>query len=45
MDIGWSLILEYALGAATVSIAWSEYFNNLLGGVFPISGVIRLSKN
>ncbi|MFI5221995.1 MAG: amino acid permease [Bacteroidia bacterium] len=33
--IGWSLILEYALGAATVAIAWSEYFNNLLGGVIP----------
>ena len=31
--IGWALILEYALGAATVSIAWSEYLNNLLGGV------------
>ena len=29
--IGWALILEYALGAATVSIAWSEYLNNLLG--------------
>ena len=28
--IGWSLILEYALAAATVAIAWSEYFNNLL---------------
>jgi len=24
--------MEYALGAATVSIAWSEYLNNLLGG-------------
>ncbi|HYG50350.1 MAG TPA: amino acid permease [Flavobacteriales bacterium] len=33
--IGWSLILEYALGAATVSIAWSEYLNKLLGGVIP----------
>ncbi len=33
--IGWSLILEYALGAATVAIAWSEYFNNLLGGIIP----------
>lgn len=33
--IGWALILEYALGAATVSIAWSEYLNNLLGGVIP----------
>src|SRR5260221_6665610 len=29
--IGWDLILEYALGAATVSIAWSEYLNKLLG--------------
>lgn len=28
--IGWDLVLEYALGAATVSIAWSEYFNKLL---------------
>jgi APA family basic amino acid/polyamine antiporter len=33
--IGWFLILEYALGAATVSIAWSEYLNNLLGGAIP----------
>jgi APA family basic amino acid/polyamine antiporter len=29
--IGWDLVLEYALGAATVGIAWSEYLNNLLG--------------
>jgi APA family basic amino acid/polyamine antiporter len=28
--IGWELILEYGLGAATVSIAWSEYLNKLL---------------
>ena len=33
--IGWALVLEYALGAATVSIAWSEYLNNLLGGRIP----------
>jgi APA family basic amino acid/polyamine antiporter len=33
--IGWALILEYALGAATVSIAWSEYLNTLLGGIIP----------
>ncbi|MHA4809384.1 amino acid permease [Flavitalea flava] len=33
--IGWALILEYALGAATVSISWSEYLNNLLGGAIP----------
>ncbi|MCC6690658.1 MAG: amino acid permease [Bacteroidia bacterium] len=35
--IGWALVLEYALGAATVSIAWSEYLNNLLGGSLPFS--------
>ena len=29
--IGWDLVLEYAVGAATVSIAWSEYFNTILG--------------
>lgn len=28
--IGWDLILEYAVGAATVGIAWSEYFNKFL---------------
>src|SRR6201997_2936141 len=33
--IGWALIMEYALGAATVSIAWSEYLNNLVGGAIP----------
>ncbi len=33
--IGWALVLEYALGAATVAIAWSEYLNNLMGGSIP----------
>jgi APA family basic amino acid/polyamine antiporter len=33
--IGWALIMEYALGAATVSIAWSEYLNKLFGGSIP----------
>src|ERR1700733_13689663 len=33
--IGWALVLEYALGAATVSISWSEYLNNLIGGRIP----------
>lgn len=28
--IGWDLVLEYALGAATVAIAWSQYFNKLI---------------
>ena len=31
--IGWDLTLEYALGAATVAIAWSEYLNKLLAFV------------
>ena len=32
--IGWDLVLEYALGAATVAIAWSEYLNKLLQNLF-----------
>ncbi len=28
--IGWDLVLEYAIGAATVAIAWSEYLNKFL---------------
>src|SRR5947209_16708430 len=28
--IGWDLILEYAVAASTVSIAWSEYANRVL---------------
>ncbi|MBK9799394.1 MAG: amino acid permease [Bacteroidetes bacterium] len=35
--IGWDLVLEYALGAATVSIAWSEYLNKLLHIFFDTS--------
>ena len=37
--IGWDLILEYAVGAATVGIAWSEYLNNLLVNVLHISAI------
>jgi basic amino acid/polyamine antiporter, APA family len=33
--IGWALILEYALGAATVAISWSQYFNRLFNGWVP----------
>ncbi len=29
--IGWDLVLEYAVGAATVSISWSRYFVKFLG--------------
>lgn len=28
--IGWDLVLEYALGAATVASSWSQYLNELL---------------
>ena len=29
--IGWDLVLEYAVGAATVSISWSRYLTKFLG--------------
>ncbi len=38
--IGWDLVLEYALGAATVAVGWSGYFVSLLddlGIAFPAS--------
>jgi amino acid transporter len=31
--IGWSLILEYAIGNIAVAISWSGYFHNLLTGI------------
>src|SRR4051794_14390165 len=33
--IGWDLVLEYAVGAATVAIAWSEYFNRVIAWFGP----------
>jgi basic amino acid/polyamine antiporter, APA family len=35
--IGWDLVLEYALGAATVAIGWSQYLNKLLGKLFGVT--------
>ena len=29
--IGWDLVLEYAVGAATVAHGWSHYFQDLIG--------------
>jgi len=29
--IGWDLVLEYAVGAGTVSVSWSRYVTSLLG--------------
>ncbi|MEO5647546.1 MAG: amino acid permease [Chitinophagaceae bacterium] len=37
--IGWDLVLEYAVGAATVGIAWSEYLNNLLVNVLNMNPI------
>lgn len=34
--IGWDLVLEYALGAATVSIGWAQYFNEFLNTFFHV---------
>ena len=31
--IGWALTLEYAVGAATVSVSWSAYVTSFLGSV------------
>ena len=31
--IGWNLVLEYAIGAATVSISWSAYVVSFLNGI------------
>lgn len=31
--IGWSLIMEYAIGNITVAISWSDYFTGLLSSV------------
>lgn len=30
--IGWDLVLEYALAAATVSVSWSQYFSQFVAG-------------
>ena len=41
--IGWDLVLEYAVGAATVSISWSQYLLKFLGNYgihFPIELVM-----
>ena len=32
--IGWDLVLEYALGAATVSVGWAGYFTTFLKNAF-----------
>jgi APA family basic amino acid/polyamine antiporter len=34
--VGWGLILEYALGAATVAIGWSGYFTDFLNATFHV---------
>jgi APA family basic amino acid/polyamine antiporter len=43
--VGWGLILEYALGAATVAIGWSGYFGDFLHATFGIAIPKALSTN
>lgn len=31
--VGWNLVLEYSIGAATVAVGWSGYFDGVLGAV------------
>ena len=41
--IGWALVLEYALGAATVSVSWSAYVMDLFNSLgVPISTKLAL---
>jgi APA family basic amino acid/polyamine antiporter len=42
--IGWDLVLEYAVGAATVSVSWSKYLVRLLG-TFGLSFPAPLTKS
>ena len=35
--VGWGLVLEYALGAATVSVGWSGYFTFVLKTLFNLN--------
>ena len=35
--VGWALVLEYALGASTVSVGWSGYFTFILHTLFNIN--------
>jgi basic amino acid/polyamine antiporter, APA family len=35
--IGWDLILEFIVGASTVSVGWSQYFNRILENFFGVS--------
>jgi APA family basic amino acid/polyamine antiporter len=42
--IGWDLTLEYAVGAATVSVSWSKYLVRLLG-TFGIAFPANLTKS
>ena len=42
--IGWDLVLEYAVGASTVSVSWSKYLVRLLG-TFDINLPVALTKS
>jgi basic amino acid/polyamine antiporter, APA family len=36
--IGWDLVLEFALGAAAVSVGWAKYFSSVIPIPESISG-------
>src|SRR5438874_10374395 len=43
--IGWDLVLEYAVGAATVANGWSGYFRGVLGKVgITLPMVIKIGR-
>jgi APA family basic amino acid/polyamine antiporter len=43
--IGWALVLEYALGAATVSVGWSGYFNTVMTNVVHLPIPVQFLHN
>ena len=43
--IGWDLVLEYALGAATVSVGWSGYFYTVIKNIMGFRSRLSLMHN
>ena len=43
--IGWDLILEYAMGCATVAASWSHYFDEFLRALFQLRVLTAVSSD
>ncbi|MFT4196496.1 MAG: amino acid permease [Pseudoxanthomonas sp.] len=43
--VGWALMLEYAVGAATVCVGWSGYMNGLLANPNFLGGALALPES